>query len=107
MAIPQIVFPATGIAPGLNIAINDMPGPASYVTGGVLVSASVIGLNTVKWVNSMDLSSDGVNFVRVISVAGLGQKQFKVLWFVNATGAEVANATNLSAKSVRMMGAGM
>lgn len=107
MPIPQIIFPAAGIASGLNIAINDVAGPAAYVTGGVFVSASAIGLATAKFVKAMDLSSDGLNFVRIIAVAGLGAARFKVLWFVNATGAEVANATNLSTKTIRVMGLGL
>ena len=107
MAFPQQIIPATSITPGLNVAANDVPGPTAYVTGGVFVSASVLGLNQVKFVQGMDLSSDGLNFVRIISISGQGAPRFKVLWFVNATGAEVANATNLSAKSVRVLGYGV
>lgn len=105
--IPQQIIPATGIAPGVNLGVNDMPGPASYVTGGVFVSANVLGLNQVKFVSAMDLSTDGLNFVRIVSVLGQGQNRFKVQWFVNSTGAEVANAVNLSTKTVRVMGYGV
>lgn len=107
MPIPQIVQPPIGLAAGVNMSVNDVNGPLSYVTGGVLVSASALGLASVKFVKAMDLSTDGLNFVRIVAIPGLGAKTFKVLWFVNATGAEVANATNLTAKIIRLLGLGL
>jgi hypothetical protein len=107
MAIPEIVQPATGLGGGLNIGINDVNGPASYVTGGVLVSASQIGLAAVKFAEPMGLSSDGLNFCKIISPSGKSSATFKILWFVQATGAEVANATPLNTKKIRCFGLGI
>jgi hypothetical protein len=107
MAIPQIVQPATGLAGGLNLAINDIPGPKAYITGGVFVSASALGLASVKFVSAMDESSDGVDFVRIISIPGQGSNRFKWQWFRVSDGAEIANGIDLSGKTMRVMGLGV
>lgn len=107
MAIPQIIQPPIGLAAGVNLAINDMTGPASYVTGGVTISASVFGLQSLKFVDGMT-STDGLNFVRFWFLnPTMGSPTVKVQWFVQSTGAEVGNGVNLSTKKVRCLAIGI
>lgn len=107
MAAPK-VQPASGICAELNIAIDDLSGPASYTTGGVTVSASAFQLQKIKSVVFMGRSSDGLNSVKAVSPSpGSSVTSIKVLWFVEATGLEVGNGVNLSAKRIRYVAHGV
>lgn len=98
-----------------HIIIIDHDGPASYTNSGVFstsgetVNASDLGVGGFDFVDEITLSSDGLNTVEIafpsISTSGNfgdAQTKFTVHWFVAASGAEVANAVNLSTKAVRL-----
>ena len=108
MAFPQQIIPATPLAGGLSLGVGDIVGPASYATGGVFYSATVLNLNTVKYVVGMPLSVDGGFFIRVLSIAGQGASRFKVKWYTDSTGAEIGNGLGtVSGKIVRAMALGV
>lgn len=105
---PQVVIPAVGLASDLNLKLSDMIGPVSYVTGGVTLSASALGLSSgVYGVFPMDLTVSGTFYVRIFSMSAPKTKTFKVMWFTAATNAQVGNGTNLSAEKVRVLAFGV
>jgi hypothetical protein len=93
--------------------VVDHDGPASYVggaAGGETINASDFGIGGFELVQADHLSSDGLNTVfatltgQSVSPAVLGNPvtSATLRWFVTATGAEVANAVNLTGKSIRL-----
>lgn len=95
--------------------IVDHDGPASYnntgtgLTSGETINASDFGLGGIELIQADSISSDGVNTVypTIINQSTSGPQGNAVptatlRWFVTATGAEVANAVNLSGKSIRL-----
>jgi len=107
MAFPDpTVMPATGIG-NKSMTIVSLHGPTSYLTGGVIVGAATFLLQKLDFVEPMELSTDALSFVRIVStpVAG-GAATVKVLWLVAATGLEVGNGTNLSAKRITCLALG-
>ena len=93
-------YPAA-IAGGKQIVVLDHDGPASYPTGGEVFSARQCGLKTIDSIQA-GLSSDLADYVwPVITVKG-SRPSVKLFWVVVATGAEVANAVDLSTKFVRL-----
>lgn len=97
-------------------AIVDHLGPTSYVTGGETITAAQYGVGGIEFVNTMNdftqgtaqytgVSFSGTYFVNVImpttTALGGALSKFTLKWYVVATGAEVANTTNLSAEKVR------
>jgi hypothetical protein len=104
----QIVTPAVGLASDLNLKLSDYTGPASYLTGGVTVGASVFGLSSgLYFVSPMDLTVSGTFYVRIFSIAAPKAKNVKIKWFTAATNAEVGNGTNLSAEKLRVLAFGV
>jgi hypothetical protein len=89
----------------------DHTGPASYVNPGgdpfptqsAYGGPNNAGLSGVYFVVPT-WSQDGTYYVQA-KYAGLGSisSAMKLHWYVAATGAEVANATNLSGETVRLM----
>lgn len=107
MANPQIM-PATGLGGGKNISVEILKGPASYVTGGVTVGAQAFNLARVDFVSAMDITTDGLNFVNFVSVGVAGGATTVVAqWFVQATGLQVGNGVNLSAKRIMCLAIGV
>jgi len=84
-------------------AARGLSGPASYTTGGVLVSATRFGLLTkLALVLPETLTVSGTYFVKVLRTGtGVGPATVIFQWFVQSTGLQVANATNLSAETIR------
>lgn len=91
--------------------VIDHDGPASYNntgtfnTSGDIINASDLGIGGIEDVNSDGLSSDNLDFVWLeFRNGGNGNAlPFIVLhWYVLSTNVEVANAQNLSAKSIRL-----
>lgn len=104
--IPKQV--AAGIANGLNLAIADIFGPASYTNpGGQTVNASAFGLLQVMGAWAVGITQDGLNTVYFTTLSGRSNKNIVARWFVTATGAEVANAVNLSTKRVTVLALGI
>ena len=96
--------------------VVDHDGPASYVntatfaTSGEVINASDFGIGGFELVQVDALSNDGLNYAYVVlsgqststGVKGTLGTQATIHWFVVATGVEVANAVNLSTKSIRL-----
>jgi hypothetical protein len=87
----------------------DHTGPTSYATGGEtigtsnnLTGISTQGLSVIDFVDGGG-SVSGTYFVISYPVGTGSRKTYKLLWFVTATGAQVANAVNLSAETVRLV----
>lgn len=88
------------------VAARPIPGPASYLQGagnGQVISAQAFALLSLRYVVAEDLDNTETYFVRVIQTGSGATKTFRARWYVLATGAEVANATNLSASTVRYL----
>lgn len=83
----------------------DYTGPTSYVNGtGDQLNSSMFGFfNGFKDINDGCIDTTGTYFVRrqMASPGGLNAK-FYLRWYVLSTGAEVVNATNLSAIRIRI-----
>ena len=90
------------------LAGRSLIGPKSYTTGGVLVSAQVFGLlSTVRFWMPETLSKSGPYFVKVLRTGtGVTASVALFQWFVQSTGAQVANATDLSAETIRVIAIG-
>lgn len=91
--------------------VIDHDGPASYANvvvsagAGDVINAADLGLGGIEDMNADGLSSDGLNFVYATPVNGGNGNavpSFQLRWIVLSTNAEVANAVNLSTKSVRL-----
>jgi hypothetical protein len=96
--------------------VVDHDGPASYnntgtfATSGETINASDFGLGGFELVQVDALSSDGLNYAYVIltgqSITGANKGnvgvQAVIHWYVLLTNVEVANAINLSGKSIRL-----
>jgi hypothetical protein len=85
---------------GFDFHFISVVGPASYTNpGGIPITASLFGLRALEWAvpvvctnGAHDLAMDITGNVHV---------------FVSSTGAEVANAVNLSGESYFILGAGI
>lgn len=93
--------------------IVDHDGPSSYAggaSGGETINASDFGLGGIETIEIPMLSNDSLTSAiatltgQSISTGNIGNAvtQAKIRYFVVATGAEVANAVDLSAKSFRL-----
>jgi hypothetical protein len=94
--------------------VVDHDGPASYVntgtfsSSGEIINASDFGLGGFELCQIDALSSDGLNYGYVVlngqstSVGGNAVPTATIHWYVLATNVEVANAQNLSTKSLRL-----
>jgi hypothetical protein len=85
-----------------NEVMKDHDGPASYPTGGEVITAISLGLKQIFSVVASG-SDNGAQFTCVRFATKKGVTSFKLLWFVNTTGAEVANAVDLSARFCRLL----
>jgi hypothetical protein len=91
--------------------MKDLKGPASYnntgtfSTSGQTIYASDDNLGGFEFIAAMGLSDDGLHTVLIL-LPGTPTDQpvpsATVHWFVQATGAEVANAVNLSTVRIRL-----
>lgn len=87
-------------------------GPASYArlvvgtppTGGDVIAAPAFGLKFINGCFCDGISDDGQYGVAVSNNPNLLQVELR--WFVLSTGTEVANAVNLSARTVRLFAIG-
>jgi hypothetical protein len=88
---------------GKFFTVADYTGVASYVNGtGELLSPTAFGCpNTILSVIGESIAISGDYYV-VCQPKGTGLCQWYARWFVVATGVEVANAVNLSAKTVKL-----
>lgn len=98
-------------------SVVDVAGPTSYVqmaqgtppTGGQILTAAGFGLQSLDWVAVIGPSDNYQYSVQVVPLPLLPGSPFEamaVAWSVTATGAQVANGINLSARTVRMLGIG-
>ena len=100
-------------------AIIDLAGPASYTvvttgtppTGGQAVTPATFGLTTgLEGVFMVGGSDNGQYIVQAFQATsynqGLGNPTWIIQWIVAATGAEVTGSTNLSSRTVRLIGFG-
>lgn len=94
-------------------------GPASYATGGETLSAASFGWGGFEWVAADNQGVATVNSTPVVVPLALSttyfvgitfattakgpQAKVTIKWYVTSTGAEVSNATDLSAEEVRLM----
>ena len=81
--------------------IVDHDGPASYTTGGETITAAGLGFKRIISVMTSG-ADDGSAFCAVRHSVKKTQVSFRLQWYVATTGAEVANATNLSARFCRL-----
>jgi hypothetical protein len=109
---------ATKVADGINLGIANrignmftITGPTSYThvttgsppSNGQTVTAQQLGLKAIDGVIMLAADTTGVNGVEYIP---LTPTSGILLWFVCHTGAEVSDATNLSAISVKILALG-
>jgi hypothetical protein len=99
--LQQMVMQPTPLGENF-ISVADVAGPASYQQGArPVISANTFAMQTVRFVNGMGLSQSGTYYARTVSIPGPAKTSVAVRYFVTATGAEVANGTNLSGEIFR------
>jgi hypothetical protein len=90
----------------------DVSGPTSYAntgtftTSGQTINASDFGLGGIESIDAQSLSGDSLYTVLIAltpqSANSGASKQATIHWFVQATGAEVANAVDLDGSFIRL-----
>jgi hypothetical protein len=85
-----------------RVGLVSHPGVSSYVAGGETLYPAAFGLKGFEAVFAMG-SDDGSYIAEITTVT---PTSCKVVWTVRTTGAEVAGATNLSARKVPIMAIG-
>lgn len=93
------------------VVAQEIYGPSSYTTGGVVLSPNTFALRFFKAIMTAHESPDGTYYARFVAPAGptFGDQvstEVKMVWYVTATNAEVAAATNLSTESIRVVAIG-
>src|SRR2546429_393093 len=97
-----------------QVNIFEVAGPASYPTGGQTVNATDLGVGGMDYMDVGTYSYSGTYkcTVQPLPTSAAPSKQkpaiksFKILWYVVATNAEVANTTDLSGEIVRLIAIG-
>lgn len=86
----------------LNGIPVDYVGPASYSTGGDLLTAQQLGLKNIY---AIQICAEGtmLNSIVPLFTTNKAVQSLYLAWIVIATGAEVAAAVNLSARRCRLM----
>lgn len=79
----------------------DLDGPSSYLADGQSLTAADLGLRRILFA-SAGASDNGDQFCAVSHGSHSSVTSVKVQWFVSSTGAEVANAVDLSGRFVRV-----
>jgi hypothetical protein len=102
-------FPA-GAVGDRYMSVVDHKGPASYAsivtgtppTGGDVITAAECGVKEITAI-FCGISDDGQYNVEATPTVGGGGEptQFRLIWIVANTGAQVTAATNLSARTIR------
>ena len=104
-----------------RLGVSVHAGPASYTqigvatppTGGDSITAVELGLKVIEGILGPSISQDGQYYAvpvftnTQVNPANPGQTSVQLMWVVAATGAQVAGATNLSAKKVRVTAIGI
>lgn len=105
--VPGYIDPVGGRS---KLGILDHTGPASYITGGETFPAqssfggpNSLGLSGLNFVSSGHTESGTYYVVPVFGGKGAIKGTIKLVWYVTATGAQVASAVNLSAEVVRLL----
>lgn len=123
MAITQFPdSPRAGAWGDRPYTIIDFAGPASYAaitpgvapaapTGGQPIGPSNFGMGSnIEGIFMVGCSTTGTYGVEAVQLTsynqGSGNTTWALLWYVLATGAQVAGAVNLSAETVRLIGFG-
>lgn len=83
----------------------DHAGSTSYTTGGTTLRASLYGLRSFDFVGG-NMTISGTYYVMGKAISKGSKTTYKMVWFVTATNAEVANGVNLSAETVRLLAIG-
>ena len=102
----QLPIQPTGLTDDVIMACRNITGPTSYTTGGVTLGATAFGLQGFRVLMSSHLTASGTYFVRFQMPSGPGASTVTVLWYVASSGAQVTNATNLSAEKIRILAFG-
>lgn len=86
-----------------RVVTGTYTGPTSYATGGDAIDADDLGLARIQAL-TLGVAADASNAnPRLLRLNAAGTK---IIWYVPSTGAEVANATNLSAFTASLQAEG-
>lgn len=86
---------------GDRIVTADLAPSASYATGGETLQAGLVGLSNIKNISSGMFTTSGTYLIYAIFDAEGLRPTVKLKFIVFATGAELANATDISAQRFR------
>lgn len=102
------VAPIAGPTSYAPIVLDSPPGTP---TGGHVIEAVQFGLTLIDLAFG-SLTDSAIYYVRTIPVSpsdtirGSSQPTYRLVWYIEATGAEVATGTNLSTEIVRVLAIG-
>jgi hypothetical protein len=106
------VFGQSDVWGGKQFVVGDYVGPTSYVsgsTGGDTILPGTLGFfNSILTFLEISIDTTGVYYAQAQSTGTglIGAGRWRLRWYTAATGAEVSNATNLSAISIKMSAVG-
>lgn len=94
-----------------QVVVAEVAGPSSYLAGGQSIAATDLGWGGFDFLMASMLSYSGTYFARIqpnaIDAAPSAQKpaltSVQMLWYVVATGSQVADAVDLSTEIIRIM----
>jgi alpha-D-ribose 1-methylphosphonate 5-phosphate C-P lyase len=105
LAPSQVNGAANGGA--LDFGSCDVPGPASYSTGGIAVAAADLGLRTVTSVLSCTITTPATSaFTAGAAVAAVYNTSTNKVMFIGETGVESTATTVLTGMTVRVIAVG-
>jgi hypothetical protein len=93
----------------VKCCLQNLKGSSSYATGGDTLNASSLGLGPNGKILFIHVSTTyNATYSPKVIYSGRGPNaSVKILWIVNATGAEVANAVDMSASLFRVEAIGI
>jgi hypothetical protein len=91
---------------GKAMNVCDYAGPSSYVVGGDVIDPKQFGVRNFEFLVASE-TVDGTYFIRFRPSATGPTQTWKAVWYVVATGAEVAVSSNLSTSTAKVFGFGL
>ncbi len=99
-------FPGLNIFPlaeGLVARLIDRDGPNPYPTGGEVVTAATLGFKLIHYIGGSVSNVSSAKIVTGGTIKKGGSVSVLIIWSTRTTGAEVANGTDLTADSAKLL----
>jgi hypothetical protein len=88
---------------GLVARLIDHDGPNPYPTGGEVVTALSLGFKLIHYIGGSVSNGSSAKVVTGGTIKKGGSTSTLIIWSTRTTGAEVANGTDLTADSCKLL----